>query len=115
LTIATVGVAGILLFSVSQRTQEFGIRAALGASRAQVVRTVLGEGVLLAAMGMVVGGIGSFFLSGFLSSFLFEVEPIDPVTFAGSALVLILVSMWASIVPARRAMRVDPMVALRIE
>ena len=115
LTIATVGVAGILLFSVSQRTQEFGIRAALGASRFQVVRTVLGEGVLLAAMGLGVGGMGSFFLSGLLSSFLFEVEPIDPATFAGSALVLVLVTIWASIVPARRAMKVDPMVALRIE
>ncbi len=113
LVIATVGIAGVLLFSVSQRTQEFGIRAALGATRAQVLRMVLQEGALLAIIGLGVGGIASLFLSGLLSGLLFEVEPIDPISFLGSAFVLILVSITASLIPAWRATQVDPMVALR--
>ncbi len=113
LVIATVGIAGVLLFSVSQRTQEFGIRAALGATRAQVLRLVLQEGALLAIIGLGVGGIASLFLSGLLSGLLFEVEPIDPISFLGSAFVLILVSITASLIPAWRATQVDPMVALR--
>jgi len=100
---------------VAQRTREIGIRVALGADRSRIFRDTVGRGVILAAIGLAIGLGGAAALSRFLSGFLFHVSPGDPATFAGVALLLTLVSLVASYVPARRAMRVDPLVALRHE
>ncbi|MBI4471515.1 MAG: ABC transporter permease [Acidobacteria bacterium] len=115
LAIATVGVAGVLSFSVSQRTNELGIRMALGAERTSILRMILGEGSAMAAIGLVIGGIASVPLTRFLSGLLFEVAPIDPPTMFGAAVLLLIVALAAAFIPARRATRVDPMVALRSE
>ena len=113
LVIAAVGVGGILAFSVSQRTQEIGIRMALGASRSRVLRWILREGTLLALAGLLAGGLGSAALGRFMSELLFEVDPFDMPTLLGVGMVLILVAGVASLIPALRASRVDPMEALR--
>ena len=106
---------GVLGFSVSQRTNEFGIRMALGAERNSVLRMVLREGALLVGGALVIGAAAAWYLSRFLSELLYQVETGDPVTYVGVALVLSAVAMVASAIPARRATRVDPMVALRNE
>jgi predicted permease len=113
LAIATVGVAGVLSFSVSQRTNELGVRVALGAERKTILGMILGEGTIMAAIGLCLGGIASIPLTRLLTDQLFEVAPLDPTTIAGTAAVLLLVALAASWIPARRAMRVDPMTALR--
>ena len=115
LAIATVGVAGVLSFSVSQRTNELGIRMALGAERWSILQMILGEGTVMAGIGLFLGGIVSIPLMRLLSGLLFEVEPLDPLTIVAAAVLLFFVSLGASWIPARRAMRVDPMVALRSE
>jgi len=115
LVIAAIGVLGVLAFTVSQRTREFGVRMALGAEQRQVLRMVLSEGVLLAVAALVVGGIAAVSLSRFLAELLFEVEGIDPLTYTGVGVVLALVAIAAAYVPAKRATRVDPMEALRSE
>jgi putative ABC transport system permease protein len=115
LAIATVGVAGVLAFSVSQRTNELGVRLALGAQRGTILRMILGEGAAMAAIGLVVGGIAAIPLSRMLSGLLFGVEPIDPATIALSAALLIGVALVAAWIPARTATAVDPMNALRGE
>ena len=115
LVIATVGIAGVLGFSVSQRTNEFGIRMTLGANRDRVMWMVLREGVLLAASALAIGGVGALLLSKFLSGLLFEVQPTDPVTFVGVAVLLAAVAVAASLAPARNATSVDPIVALKSE
>jgi predicted permease len=115
LLVAGVGVLGVLAFSVTQRTKEFGIRLALGAEEGQVLRMVLGEGARLVAGALVIGGVASVLLSRLLSGLLFEVEPTDPVTFIAVATVLAAVALIAAFVPARRATRVDPIDALRAE
>src|SRR5262249_43156730 len=115
LAIATVGVAGVLSFSVSQRTNEMGIRMALGAEPKSILRMILGEGSAMAAIGLLIGGVASAPLTRVLSGQLFEVEPIDPLTMFGAAVLLLLVALAAAFIPARRATRVDPMVALRSE
>jgi putative ABC transport system permease protein len=115
LAIATVGVAGILTFSVSQRTNELGIRMALGAERSTILRMILGEGAAMAIVGLVVGGVAAVPLSGLLTGLLFGIEPIDPPTIGGAAALLVLVALAASAIPARRATAVDPMTALRRE
>jgi putative ABC transport system permease protein len=115
LLIAAIGVLGVLAFTVSQRTREFGVRMALGARQTQVLGMVLGEGALLAAIA-VVGGVGAaVFLSRFLADLLFGVTPTDPVTYVVVGAALGLVALVAAYVPARRATRVDPMEALRAE
>ena len=113
LAIATVGVAGVLAFSVSQRTNELGIRLALGAERQTILRMILGEGAAMAGIGLVVGGLAAIPLSRLLGGLLFGVEPVDPPTIAISALLLVAVALVAAWIPARTATAVDPMTALR--
>ena len=115
LAIATVGVAGVLAFSVSQRTNELGIRLALGAERKAILRMILGEGATMAGIGLIVGGLAAIPLSRMLTGLLFGVEPIDPPTIAFSAVLLIGVALVAAWIPARTATAVDPMTALRGE
>ena len=115
LTLATVGIYGVMAFSVTQRTHEIGIRMALGAERRNVLRLIVGQGLRLTLFGVVLGVAGAWALTSFLASFLFGVAPRDPATFALVSLALVAVSILACYIPARRATRVDPMVALRYE
>jgi ABC-type antimicrobial peptide transport system permease subunit len=104
-----------LAYSVERRTQEIGVRMALGATRPGVVRLVIGQGSRLVTMGLVIGLAGAFALTRVLKTMLFGVSASDTVTFAGTALVLGAVAMVASLIPAWRAARVDPVSALRQE
>ena len=113
LAIATVGVAGVLAFSVSQRTNELGIRLALGAQRGAILRMILGEGATMALVGLVIGGLAAVPLSRLLNGLLFGVEPVDPPTIGLAAALLVAVALVAAWIPARRATAVDPMMALR--
>jgi len=115
LLLAAVGIYGVIAYSVTQRTQEIGIRMALGAQRRDVLAMVMRQSAVLALAGIVFGGIGAFALTRLMADLLFEVRPFDPVTFAGVAGLLAAVSLLASWVPGRRATRVDPVVALRAE
>jgi len=115
LVIATVGVAGVLAFQVSQRTNELGIRLALGAERQAILRMILGEGAWMAVAGLVVGGLLAIPLSSMLNGLLFGVQPVDLPTIGTSALLLLGVALVAAWIPARRATAVDPMIALRSE
>jgi len=113
--LACMGIYGLMSYAVVHRTNEIGIRMALGAQRGQVLRLIMRQGFLLAAAGVAVGVASALVFMGFLESLLFDVRPIDPVTFVCVALLLMLVSLLACYLPARRAMRVDPVVALRYE
>jgi ABC-type antimicrobial peptide transport system permease subunit len=115
LILAAVGVYGVLSYSVTQQTHEIGIRMALGAQPSTVLNLVVGEGLKLAAAGLVVGLIGSVLGVRVLSSLLFNVSTYDPVTFVVVSLVLIVTGGLACYIPARRATRVDPLIALRFE
>jgi predicted permease len=115
LALAAVGIYGVVAFSVTRRTQEIGVRVALGAQRADVLRLVLGEGARMAAIGVLIGVGASLAVTRLLSSLLFGITATDPVTFAGVAVLLALVTLAASYIPAHRAMGVDPMTALRHE
>jgi putative ABC transport system permease protein len=115
LVIATVGILGVLGFSVTQRTREFGLRMALGARKDQVLRMVLGEGGRMLAIALVLGAIASLLLTRFLTTILFEIDAADPLTYALVAFLLTAVALLAAYLPARRATRVDPAVALRVE
>jgi predicted lysophospholipase L1 biosynthesis ABC-type transport system permease subunit len=115
LTLAVVGLYGVMSYSVSQRTREIGVRMALGARRLDVIRLVLGQGLRLTLMGMGIGIVGSLALTWVLSSVLYGISPTDPVSFLAVAAMLTMVALAASYVPARWATRVDPMQALRSE
>ncbi len=115
LLLAAIGVYGVLSYSVSQRTQEIGVRVALGAGRREILRLVVGQGLVLAAIGIVVGWLLAATAMPAARSLLYRVSPFDPITFIGVAIFLCAVAFLASYVPARRAMRVDPVVALRGE
>jgi putative ABC transport system permease protein len=115
LLLAAIGIYGVMAFVVGQRTREIGIRIALGAQPQAVVRLILAQALALAAVGVVVGGIGAIFLSRLLAGMLFEVHATEPMTYTGIALLLAVTAGVAAWRPARRAAAVDPMVALRAE
>jgi len=115
LTLAAVGIYGVLSYTVGQRTREIGVRLALGARPADVLRTVLGDGLRLTFSGIALGATAAGLAAGALGKLLYDVRPLDPVTFASVTLVLVGVALLAMAAPARRAARVDPMVALRYE
>lgn len=115
LLLASTGIYGVISFSVAQRTREIGVRMTLGASTREVLHMVLRQGVFTGMLGISAGVLGALALTRWLRSQLFEVSATDPATFAGVALLLFLVSLLACWIPARRATRVDPMVALRYE
>jgi putative ABC transport system permease protein len=115
LMLAATGIYGVMAYSVAQRTHEMGLRLALGAARADVLRLVMGQAARLAVVGIALGLIGALLLTRWMSTLLFRVEPTDPVTFAAVATCLAAIALTASALPARRAMRIDPIVALRQE
>ncbi len=115
LTMSAVGLYGVMAYAVSQRTQEIGVRMAMGASWQQVAGQVLGRGLKHLAAGLVIGLVGSFALGGVIPKVLIDIEPSDPLTFAAIAVLLTAVSVFACLLPARRAARVDPVTALRAE
>src|SRR5215469_1263304 len=113
--LAVVGIYGVISYAVAQRTQELGIRMALGATRADILKLVVGRGVSLAGVGIAIGLIAPFTLTPLMRSLLYRVSPADPLTIAGSALLFLIAALLASYIPARRAMRIDPADALRYE
>jgi putative ABC transport system permease protein len=115
LFLAAIGIYGVLSYTVSQRTQEIGIRMALGGKPSQVLGLILGYGLRLAVVGTVVGVGGAFAISRLLRSLLFGVTPTDAATYALAPMVLIAMALLASYIPAARATRIDPVVALRYE
>jgi putative ABC transport system permease protein len=115
LLLAAVGIYGVMSYAVSQRTQEIGLRMALGAPAGSVRGMILGQMLRLTMLGVGIGLAGSFVVARFLASLLFGVGTYDPATFLGVAVLLVAVALSASYIPARRAMRVDPLVALRYE
>ena len=115
LLMAVIGLYGVIAFVATQRTQEIGVRMALGATRMNILRLVAGEGVRLILLGGVLGLGAALGTCRLLKSLLFQVGPYDPWTYVGAAVLLVLVALAAALVPARAAMRVEPVVALRYE
>jgi predicted permease len=115
LVLAAVGIYAVTSYSVAQRTQEIGVRVALGAQAGQVSWLILRRGLVQLALGLAIGLVGSYFISGVLESLVIQIRPSDPATFAGISILLLVVTVFACLLPARRATRVDPVVALRAE
>ncbi|MGC2269318.1 MAG: FtsX-like permease family protein, partial [Candidatus Acidiferrales bacterium] len=115
LLLAAIGIYGVMSYTFSRRIHEIGIRVALGAQRADILRMVLGEGMQLVAFGLLAGLIGATILTRFLRTLLFDITSTDPLVFASIATLLAAVALFASYIPARRATHVDPLVALREE
>ena len=113
--LASIGLYGVIAYSVSQRTHEIGIRLAVGAQRSHVLRLIVGEGLKLAMIGVALGLIASLLATRVLGNMLFGVTATDPLIFAMNAAIMIAVALFACFVPARRATKVDPMTALRYE
>jgi predicted permease len=113
LTLAAVGTYGVLSYIVTERRREIGIRVALGASNGEIVRLVLGQGIQWAVNGIAIGLVGAVALAYGSRTLLFAVSPTDPITFVGVAMILFVVALVASVVPARRALRIDPLEAIR--
>ena len=115
LVLAAIGLFGVMAYLVSQRTREIGVRLALGAPRAEVFRLIIGRGVALAAAGAMLGVVGATWLTRLMEGLLFSVSRTDPVTFAAVPIAMVAVAVLACYVPARRAMKVNPVIALRAE
>ncbi|MEN3328540.1 MAG: hypothetical protein V7638_3347 [Acidobacteriota bacterium] len=115
LVLATAGIYGVMAYFVTQRTREIGVRIALGAQWRDVLKLILGNGMFLVTIGLIIGLAGALTLTRLMTSLLFEVSPTDPITFCAVALCVILATLLACYIPARRAMKVDPLVALRYE
>ncbi len=113
--LAVIGLAGVIAYTVNQRTREMGIRAALGAGASDLVRLVVRQGLALAGIGVLVGMAASASLSSLIASELFEVKPIDPILYAATAALLLILAALACWVPGRRAARTDPAVTLRCD
>ena len=113
LFLSAVGLYGVVAYTVSLRTREIGLRMAIGALPSDVMKMILGGGMKLAAVGVVIGVAGALALSQLVEGMLFEVEPSDPASFAATAVLLMAVAALACYIPARRAMKVDPIVTLQ--
>ena len=114
-TLAALGIYGVMHYTVTQRTQEIGIRLALGADSRRVVGMVLRQGLVLASVGVVTGAVAAIALTRLMSTLLYGVRPTDALTFAATACLLAAVATIASVLPARRATRIDPLTALRAD
>jgi putative ABC transport system permease protein len=115
LILAAIGIYGVMAYSVALRTQEIGIRMALGAQQKDVLRLILGQGARIAFFGVTIGLVAAAALARLLSSLLFSVSASDPITFAAVSILLVAIALLACYIPARRALRVDPIIALRYE
>jgi ABC-type antimicrobial peptide transport system permease subunit len=115
LLLASIGLYGVMSFVVTQRAREIGVRIALGAQSGEVVRLFLKEGLRLTAIGIAVGLAGAVGVSRLLAAALVDLNPLDPLAFGGASLFLTLVALLATYLPARQAMKIDPMTALRFE
>ncbi|MBN2319962.1 MAG: FtsX-like permease family protein, partial [Acidobacteria bacterium] len=115
LLLSAVGIYGVLAYDVSKRTHEIGIRGSIGATDKQITRMILRQGLWKAGVGLAIGLAGAFYLSGFMSSLLFDVKPTDTIAYVSVSVLLLLVALLASYLPARRAAHIDPIIALRSE
>jgi len=113
LLLAAAGIYGVMAYWVARRTQEIGIRMALGAKRRDVLRLVVGQGLALALLGITTGMVGAFWLTRSMASLLYEIRPTDPASLAEASVLLLIVALLANLIPARRAAKVNPVVALR--